>query len=62
MTTRTNAFLQEKYQKIALCAQTYFNLYGKMPACSQLCEMLGPEYRPAILLYLHRGSADISAA
>ena len=43
---------RERHQKIALCAQTYFNLYGVMPDVSVLVKWLGESYLGEIVQYL----------
>ena len=48
--TLTNA---EREQKIALCAQTYFNLYGRLPGIKELCKFLGTDYFGDIVLFLN---------
>ncbi|MEE8885401.1 MAG: hypothetical protein SOI56_02380 [Eubacteriales bacterium] len=48
--------MQERNQKIMLCAATYFNLNGYMPDKDTLCEMLGNDYAADVIRYLGRSS------
>ena len=41
----------EEFQKIRMCVQTYFNLYGMMPGSRELLEWLGESYRVAVTRY-----------
>ena len=38
----------EKEQKIRMCIQTYFNLYGTAPSAQELLEWLGASYEDMI--------------
>ena len=38
----------EKEQKIRMCIQTYFNLYGTAPSAQELLEWLGASYEHMI--------------
>ncbi len=43
-----NNVKNNEYQKINLCIQTYYNLYGVMPDTKELTEMLGEEYASTV--------------
>ena len=44
--------LNEQFQKIKMCIQTYINMFGTMPGIQEMVDWLGSSYLPALKIFM----------